>query len=367
LISSIVEIIIKEEMADLSGISIETFRGDFEALQGMALTSWREEYGAASFPNFYRPAFLHYLTDRISDKRHFIAAYRGDEIIAFMANLPQMFKYREKPHSAVYSCLLVARKEFLRRGLATALIREALRVSENFKYDFSLLTLEKGHGSTKLMRKMAASGHPMHFVKKIRVIARILDLARVKASEGIKGWERAAIRIIGGARPPAPGGDPVLREYKADDLYDCLNLLNDYQKTVGLALIWDRDSLSAELACPDVAQTLVFERNGRIEGLVNFIYHEHLGEITERWAWVNHVAYPALSGGERTGFVNAFLRYAQTAGCIGAIEWTRGYYPQAPFYRAHFFPYFRSVNMMSWSLNPDVIVRDVPAVYEIQV
>jgi hypothetical protein len=99
-------------MGDLTGISIETFRGDFEALEKMALASWREEYGAASFPNFYRPAFLHYL-----------------------------------------------------------------------KYDFSLLTLEKGHGSMMLMRKMAASGQPMHFVKKIRVIARTLNLARVNASE----------------------------------------------------------------------------------------------------------------------------------------------------------------------------------------
>jgi GNAT superfamily N-acetyltransferase len=354
-------------MADLSGISIKTFRGDFEALEKMALTSWREEYGAASFPNFYRPAFLHYLTDRISDKRHLIAAYRGDEVVAFMANLPQTFKYREKTYRAVYSCLLVARKEYLRRGLATALIQEGLRVNENFKYDFSLLTLEKGHGSTKLMRKMAAAGHPMNFVKKIRVIARILDLARVNASETLQGWERAAIRIIGGARPPAPGSDHLVREYRPEDLDECLDLLNSYQKKSALALVWSRDNLSIEVAYPGVSQTLVLERNSRVEGLINFICHEHLGKTTERWAWVNHVAYPGLSGREQTGFVNAFLRYAKAAGCIGAIEWTKGYYPQGPFYRAHFFPYFRSVNMVSWSLNPEVIVRDVPAVYEIQV
>ncbi len=354
-------------MADLDGISIETFRGDFAALEKMALASWREEYGAASFPNFYRPAFLHYLTDRIPDKRHLIAAYRGDEILGFLANLPQTFKYREKTHRAVYSCLLVARKEYLRLGLATAVIQEALRVNENFKYDFSLLTLEKGHGSTKLMRKMAASGQPMHFVKKIRVIARILDLARVNTSEEIKGWERAAIKIIGGARPPGPGRGQLLREYRPEDLDECLNLLNSYQERMPLALIWSRDSLSIELAYPDVSQTLVFEKNGRVEGLVNFIFHEHLGKAKERWAWVNHVAYPGLSSKERTGFVNAFLHYVQTACCIGAVEWTRGYYPQGPFYRAHFFPYFRSVNMVSWSLNPEVVVRDIPDVYEIQV
>lgn len=37
------------------GISIETFRGDYEGLERMAHASWRDEYGQASFPNFYRP------------------------------------------------------------------------------------------------------------------------------------------------------------------------------------------------------------------------------------------------------------------------------------------------------------------------
>jgi len=105
-------------MTELSGISIETFREDFEALERMALLSWREEYGKASFPNFYRPAFLHYLTDRIEDKAHLFAAYKGEEIVGFMANLPQKMKYGQKIYSAVYTCLLVIRKEYRRKGLA---------------------------------------------------------------------------------------------------------------------------------------------------------------------------------------------------------------------------------------------------------
>lgn len=354
-------------MSELSGVSIETFRGDFHALEKMALASWREEYGEDSFPHFYRPAFLHFLTDRISDQRHIIAAYRREEIIGFMANLPQKLWFGGDIHMAVYSCLLVVKKEYLRRGLATAMIQEALRLSERYQYSFSLLTLEKGHGSTELMKKMAEAGQPMHFVKKIRVIARILDLERVSQSEKLRGWERAAIRIIGGSRPPSWKYDPLIREYRVEDLEDCLILLNRYQENTPLALIWDRNSLAKELAYPGVSQTLIFEKNQRVEGLVNFIFHEHVGKKTERWAWVNHVAYPGLSQQERVGFVHAFLSFARRNGCIGAIEWTRGYYSLGPFYRAHFFPYFRSVSMFSWSLNPEVVIENVPRVYEIQV
>ncbi len=41
------------------GVSIETFKGDYEGLERMAHASRRDGYGAASFPNFHRPEFLH--------------------------------------------------------------------------------------------------------------------------------------------------------------------------------------------------------------------------------------------------------------------------------------------------------------------
>ncbi len=357
----------QNNQGDWRDISIEPFRSDWDALESMALTSWREEYGVASFPNFYRPAFLHYLTDRIADKTHLLAAYRGEEILGFMANLPQKMVYKGKEHRAVYSCLLVVRKQFLRRGLATAIIEEALRLNRNYHYDFSLLTLETGHSSTWLMRRMAEAGQPMYFVKKIRVIARILDFERVCQSEPLKGWEKIAIKMISGDRPPREKCRSLLREYRQADLKGCLSLLNRYQATTELALVWDEKNLAEELAFPDVSQTLVYEKDGHVAGLINFIYHDHIGRTRERWAWVNHVAYPELSHKERVGFVFSFLHYVKQAGCVGVIEWTRGYYPLRPLYQARFFPYFRSVNLFSWSLNPEVMVHQASRVYEIQV
>jgi hypothetical protein len=80
-------------------ISIEPFRGDLENLERMAHLSWRDEYGAASFPNFYRPDFLRFLFDRIPqrEKDHLIAAYRGQEILPPAAFLPL-------PVLPVFSC-----------------------------------------------------------------------------------------------------------------------------------------------------------------------------------------------------------------------------------------------------------------------
>lgn len=72
----------------ITGISIEPFRGDLEGLERMAHTSWRDEYGVASFPNFYKPAFLKYIFGRIEDKNLLMAAYKGDEIVSFSPTCP---------------------------------------------------------------------------------------------------------------------------------------------------------------------------------------------------------------------------------------------------------------------------------------
>ncbi len=353
----------------IEGISIDRFRGDYEGLERMAHASWRDEYGEASFPNFYRPAFLHYLFDRIPEdkKDHLVAAYKGDELVAFLANLPQKFRFRGRLYDAVYSCLLVVRKEYLRRGLALALVRAAVDGNKKYDYDFSLLTLETGHRSTKMMNKLRAEGNRIEIVRKSGVIARILDLGRVAASENLKGCEKAAIKLYGAHRPPKAAPRVELREYQPSDLDACHALLDRYQETVELALVWDRDALALELAWPDVSRTLIWEKDGCIRAMINFIHHDHVGRTVEPWAWVNHVAFPDLSASERAEFILAYLARLRKEGFVGTIDFAKRGWPAGPFYKARFIPYPRAVNLVSWTFNPEISLAGIPVVYEIQV
>jgi GNAT superfamily N-acetyltransferase len=356
-------------MARLEGVSIEAFRGDYEGLERMAHASWRDEYGAASFPNFYRPAFLHFLFDRIpAEKRdHLVAAYKDGELVAFLANLPQRFHFRGRVYNAIYSCLLVVRREFLRRGVALDLIRAAVEGNKKYGYDFSLLTLETGHRSTVLMNKLRAEGNRIEAVRKSGVMARILDLGRVDASEDLKGYEKAAIRLLGAHRPPKSSGEVVLRDYRPTDLDDCQGLLGQYKESVGLALAWDKGELAVELDYPDVSRTLVWEKDGRVRAMIDFILHDHLGKTVERWAWINHVAFPGLSPAERASFLRAYLVRIRDEGFVGTIDFTKRGWPAGPFYRARFIPYPRAVNLVSWTFNPELSLAGIPVVYEIQV
>ncbi|MFQ6109051.1 MAG: hypothetical protein ACE5L7_05815 [Candidatus Aminicenantales bacterium] len=207
----------------------------------------------------------------------------------------------------------------------------------------------------------------MEWIKRMHVLARVLNLERVKASEELKSWERAAIRIIGGHRTPRWDSSLEVREYRSEDLDECLTLLNQHKERVRLARIWDREELARELDFSDVSQTVVCEKAGRVAGMISFLYHNHLGKTEERWAWMNHVAYLDLTPRERAAFVNAFLCYVKEKGCVGVLEWTKKYYPLWPLYRAHFFPYFRSLNMFAWIFNSEISLKNIPDVYEVQI
>ena len=102
--------------------SIETFRGDAEALEAMARAAWLDEYGADSYPNLYRPDYVAYLLRLAGDPELAIAAYHGDRPVGFLLNLPRRMVLRGVEHRAALSCSLVVNRESLRRGVAKAIL-----------------------------------------------------------------------------------------------------------------------------------------------------------------------------------------------------------------------------------------------------
>lgn len=355
----------------LKGVSIEPFRGDLEALEKMAHLAWRDEYGIASFPNLYRPAFVRYLMEIAGDQKHFVAAYKGEEILAFLGNIPRVFHYQGKNYRAILSCLLVSRQEYARRGLAQAVINEAVRINlEIAHYDFALLYLESGHRSSRLIEKFKTEGYPLRFLKKMSVLGRVLDLDRVAYSENLKVWEKAAIKIWGAHRLPEPdwSGELVLEEFQEADLPAAINLLNQYAGKVDLARVWlDPEELKREILYPGVSSTLALKKEGRLVALLNYLEHDHLGRSRERWAWLNHLYLDSLQPAEKLQVINNFLHHLASRGIVGVVEWNKGYYPQGFLYRSRFFPYFRHVNLWSWVFNSGLVFKPVKGVYEVQI
>ncbi len=356
---------------DLRGVTIEPFRGDLEALEKMAHHSWRDEYGISSFPNLYRPEFVRYLMRLAPDSRHFIAAYRGQEILAFLANIPRTFACRGQNLRGILSCLLVSRLEYARKGLAQAIIKEAVRINQEItRYDLALLYLESGHRSSELIEKFKREGQPLRFLKRMYVLGRVLDLERVAYSESLKNWEKLAIKVWGAHRLPA-GQLPEglgLEELNTADLPEALGLLNSYAGQTDLARVWTGlEELNKEILYPGVSMTLTVKKERRLVGLINYLEHEHLGKRVERWAWLNHLHLDLLTSTEKRAVMNCLLNYLAAREMVGVIEWNKGYYSQGFLYRSGFFPYFRSVNLYAWVFNQVLHLDKMKRIYEVQI
>ena len=347
--------------------TIETFRGDAEALERMAHTAWRDEYGLDSYPNLYRPDYLAYLRQGVDDPGLALAAYRGDEIVGFLANLPRRMALDGKEYRAALSCLLVVRREFFRKGLAQAMIQEALTRNQKLRYDFTLFYLETGHRSSRLFAKLQAGGFPIARVKRMHVIARVLNLDAIRASENVKAYEVWAMRLLAAKRPPRAGEEPRVREATAGDADQLLGLLNAHRDKVRLARVFSREELIRELIHPPLARTLVWEEGGEIRAGLAYVTVDHVGRQSVPWAWLNHVAWDRLRLRERIAFLNQFLRRVSGEGCAGVVEWSKQVYPTAALYAAHFVPYPRRVDMMGWRFRDDISLAEIPEVYEVQI
>jgi hypothetical protein len=303
----------------------------------------------------------------VTDQRLAIAAYQGDEIVGFVLNLPRRMAMGGKVYRAALSCLLVVRKESFRQGLAQAMIAEGLKRNQELKYDFTLFYLETGHRSSKLFAKLQGAGQPIEKVKRMHVIGRVLDLASICASENVKGYEVAAMKLLGAHRPPTGAPDPAVREAGPDDADQVLALLNAFQHKVRLARVFERGELIRELMAPPIARTLVYEKAGKAAGALAWVVIDHVGRQKVPWAWINHVAWDALSFSERRGLLRSFLLRATEQGCAGVVEWSKSVYPMAALYASRFVPYPRAVNMMAWRFCEGLSLAGIEDVYEVQI
>jgi len=347
-------------------VTYETFRGDIEELGRMAHDSWRNEYGADSYPNLYKPSYFNYLFERIADRDHLIAAYSGDRIMAFMAALPRRFHYRGGIYKAVLACLLVTREQAYRKGMALGLTAKALQLNEKHHYDFALLYLETGHRSSKMLAKLKQAGHPIHKVKRMYAIARPLHLGRIFSSENLKWYEKAGMRILRLDRLDGKPS-PYARPYEPRDLHKCLQMLEDYKRTVTLARVFEPEELAHELDYPDAAYTLVWEQGGELRGFINWAMVEHVGFKPMPWAWLNHICFGDMDNRERSELVRAFLIRAHQLGAAGVVEWAKNYYNKKPLWKNRFIPYPRSVDMLAWTFRPQLDLSGIPDVFEVQI
>jgi hypothetical protein len=351
----------------MSRIELRDFDGNLEALSAMARDTMAEEYGEETWLDWNRPDLArHHFADAASPG-DLIGAYDGGRLVAFMANLPRTYRLNGATLRGVAWIMMATHKDH--RGEVVYLIAESLRRASESGADLAFFTVEKGNRSWSFFDRMRSTGFGFRVepVKRMRALARGIDLARIVASQRLKRREAAAVKLVGAHRPIAPPRVPgAVRPYREDDLDRVLALTGRYSDRDRLVRVFDPASLARRLATPGVTETVVYERGGAVQGFVNFTIHDLVSPRgRDRWAWLDFLYWEGLGARERRALLAGVWRAGRERDCIGILEWDRGYYAKGALYRSRFVPYPHAVEAHALVLNRELSLAGVTGVAEL--
>lgn len=346
-------------------IEIRDFDGDLDALGAMAYETLLEERGNDNWLDYYRPEVARCLFAEVPDPRFLIGAYDGGRLVAFVANLPRRYRLNGQSYLGVWSTMLAARRDY--RGAAVYLIAECLRRSRDFGGDLAIVTIErKGRRSVHLYNDYLRPRFPLIRVRTMIPFSHAVDFAAILRTQDLSWPERAGVRLWGAHRPlTRPTVTGLVRPGRPTDADAILALLDRYSDRNCLVRVFSREALARRLAWPAVTATVVYERDGAVAGFVNFTAHDLVSQRGRgRWAWLDFLSWDGLSRAEQAALLAGVWQAAQELGCIGLLDWSKGYYDTAPLWRARFVPYPNFIELNIWQLNPQFPVRSIRAIVE---
>jgi hypothetical protein len=253
----------------MAGIEIRDYRGDFNDLADFGRKVWLREYEGKTWIPIPDAAFMRW---RVSPESGALSpvAYDGTKIVGSVFSFPHSLRIGPAILPvAIYTGFTVDADY---RGVALALIQRLRQDNEERGVAFGIgMVLDDPTSASYRFWTKYADAFPQNF----RFIfnggywAKFLG-PQALATAGIAAWERLASRMLGPLLSFTPyKNDPHVRSYRAGDLGCCAQMLSQSTADFDWAMVWQKDQLASQLENP-AYQTLVFERDGQVKGMVNY-------------------------------------------------------------------------------------------------
>jgi hypothetical protein len=276
---------------------IELYHGDFEDVAELTRRVWLPEYGGKTWVALPDGAFFRWQGSQ--NGARCVAAYDGTKLIGSTFSFP----YSLRIGSSVLPSALISgfTVDPDHRRVALPLLQRLRRHHEDQGIGFSLgvVLSDPTSISCRFWTKYAETfPQNFRFLFPIGYWVKVLAPGRM-ARAGVKAWERTASRVLGSMLRFTPHRyDPDVRPYGASDLEQCAQILDKASDAIDWALVWSPEHLKNQLES-SLSGTFVFERHGRVRGMVN--YHTLLlqGRESVRTALIDLWADDGLTGAER--------------------------------------------------------------------
>lgn len=287
----------------MAGIEIRDYHGDFADLAEFGRRVWIDEYGGKTWVPIPDAAFMRWRVSPESGGRTLVA-YQGAKLVGTVFSFPQSLRVGGTVFPVAICTGFSVDPEY--RGAALPLIQRLRRDIDERGFAFAIGTVldDPTSASYRFWTKYATT-YPQNFrlVFKTAYWAKFLE-TRALARAGVGAFERMANRIFGPVLRFTPHKyDPHVRPYRAGDLRRCAQILAKTTAGFDWAMDWQPAQLESQLDS-SVFQTLVFERDGEIKGMVNCHAATMHGRETVNAAFLDLWAEDGLSGGERVRLVS---------------------------------------------------------------
>jgi GNAT superfamily N-acetyltransferase len=340
-------------------VELRSYEGSAEELRDFVVRVWRETYGG-------RMAFPLWTADYLRwqlgidpglghDPHQLLAAYDGARLIGTVLGFPAKYRTPQGERLGSQGSWLSVDHEYRRQGIATRLRQELRR-----RHAERGLAFQIGYGYFGSPHSLGPSFWQSQrelgtvFLNRVGFWARVLD-NRKAIAWNLVGWERWLTQGFGWMvlAPRERSASLRFREYRADDLTACRQLVDRSTAGCELALVWDDASLQRQLSGGGVAQTLLAEKQGQVCGLVNWHCLPFLGRTEERLAVIDLVAWGELGLREQHQLMNAALLRMQNSGAALALKLRIGDHAWAPFVTTGFVPRWPdSYVLATWGQDP---------------
>ena len=270
-------------------IEMRDYCDDFEEVAELWRRVWGSEYSGKTWVVLPDATFFRWQLGPQSGAMCHVA-YEGGKLVGCVFSIPYSLRIGSSIHSSglVFGLTVDAG----RRGLALSLVERLRRYNAERGITFALgLVVRDPTSPSYLFWTKYGQAFPRNLNLLFPLDCWVKVLApQLLEQASIERWERLTIRALGPLLSLIPHRhDPHVRPYRAADLERCAQILDKASAGFDWAMLWPPDQLSRRLEGPS-GGTLVFERDGCIQGMVN--YHclimqgreSVLGAVIALWA-----------------------------------------------------------------------------------
>lgn len=343
-------------------IEIRTCESEISEVADFTTGVWRETFAGKRLTLKWDESFFEWqVFNSVLARDYLIAAYDGARLVGTMFAEPFRLRLHDREHEATMSSWLTVNPEYRRSDLASKIVSEMRQRHLDRDAAFQI-----GFGLTGTIGSEFWRSIPdCYRVRGMGYWCLLLNVSALNDSLFLSRFERSAaslLRVLQTRTPRAEVHEGI-RPYRPEDLPRCLELANELGTGMDLAYVWDPARLALQLDFKGSPRTIVCERNGRVEGFVNYYPIDCIGKTTVKSAIVDLVVVKSLTREEQKNLLRTCIAQMAAEGIAFVLLLRLPCFPSWPLLKAGFIPLPDQFNVLCGWPQPGLNFDNVKKMY----